>query len=314
VEAAIWGKENAGSRDSTAEAIIEARIACDPSAYYLKSEYYIGIGDTAGAIDAASAYVKAIESGEIPWCNWYVPDEAPPIFMRLAEHDFETGDFKMSLRRAKSAIEYSQDENMIGEFYAFCAECDIALKQPEKAKSDVIEAVVRGAVADAKELLPDIYPDVEPDEALKLVFEEASALAPESPKFAIVTIDDDTVAPGDAILCLDFWNPGCGPCIGEMPLLSEFAKNHAEESVRFLSVSAAPKAHFEATEYPIENWALCPSSRQAFMDMGVAAIPHFFLIDSRGHIRYNQIGAPVDTASVAALLDLLATELEVVAE
>jgi len=311
VQSAIWGKDNAGSRDSIAEAIIEARIAEDPSTYYLKSEYFDGIGDTVTAIDAAEAYAKAIESGAIPWCDWSVPDEAPPMFMRLAENDYNGSNFKSALSRAKSAIEYSEDENMIGEFYAFCAKCNVAMKQTEQAKKDIIEAVVRGAVPQAKELLPEIYPDVDPVEALKLVFEEASALAPESPRFAIVTMDDDTVAPGEVILCLDFWNPGCGPCVAEMPLLSAFAKDHVGEGIRFLSVSAAPKEHFETTAYPLENWTLCPSNRQAFIDMKVAAIPHFFLVDARGRIRYNQIGAPVDTASVAALLELLATEREV---
>jgi thiol-disulfide isomerase/thioredoxin len=310
VQSRIYEREFKGEPDSTAEAIIEARIEEEPASYYLKSEYLAGIGDNSGAVEAAQGYVDAFEHGEIPPCGWYFSSRAPEMFIRVAKDHFEKGDYQKALVRAKTAIEYVNQDDVKGRYFAFSAKCNIAMDETSSAKEDIIQAVVKGAIEESKELLPEIYPNLQPEEALKAVFVEASELAPKAPDFVITTSDGDSISPGTAILCMDFWNPGCGPCVAEMPLLSKFAGNRQDSRIRFLSITAAPSEHFQTTEYPMDNWELCPSNRQVFIDMKVGAIPHFFLVDERGHVRFNQIGAPLDTLSVGLLLDMLLAEGE----
>ncbi len=310
VKTILWNKQNRGKPDSITERIIEARIEGNPESYFFKSVYLDQVGDSVGAVAAAEGYVTALERGEIAECGWYVSNYAPQMFRRLADYNYAEGNYQTALTQARKAIEYDDMDDRIGRQYVLAAKCNVGLGKMDSAKSDIIQAVVKGAIEEAKELLPDIYPNLQPEEALKAVFVEASELAPKAPEFIVVTEGGDTISPGDAILCMDFWNPGCGPCVAEMPLLSKFAGDRQDSRIRFLSITAAPPEHFETTEYPLDNWELCPSNRQVFMDMKVGAIPHFFLVDGRGHVRFNQIGAPLDTASVGLLLDMLLAEGE----
>ncbi|MGC9315574.1 MAG: hypothetical protein ACP5G4_08155, partial [bacterium] len=310
VQSLIWENQTDGKPDSTAEVVIEALIERDPANYYLKSEYLAAIGDSSGAVKAAQGYVDAIERGEIPPCGWEFGNRGPDMFIRVAEDKIDKGNYETALELTRQGIELDNLDVRIGWQYVLAAKCNIALGQIDSAKSDIIRAVVKGAIEESKELLPDIYPNLQPEEALKEVFVEASELAPKAPDFVAVTDDGDTITPGSAILCMDFWNPGCGPCVAEMPLLSKFAGDRQDSRIRFLSITAAPSEHFETTEYPMDNWELCPSNRQVFIDMKVGAIPHFFLVDERGHVRFNQIGAPLDTLSVSLLLDMLLAEGE----
>ncbi len=311
VKTMLWDKQNRGKPDSIAERIIEARIELNPESYFFKSVYLDQVGDSIGAVAAAEGYVTALEGGRIPKCGWYVSNYAPQMFRRLADYNYGEGNYQTALTQAQKAIEYDDMDDRIGRQYVLAAKCNIAMDETASAKADIIQAVVFGAVEEVKALLPDIYSNLQPEEALKAVFAEASELAPKAPEFIVVTEDGDTISPGDAILCMDFWNPGCGPCVAEMPLLSKFAGNRANSRIRFLSITAAPSEHFETTEYPLDNWTLCPSNREVFMDMKVGAIPHFYLVDVRGHVRFNQIGAPLDTASVGLLLDMLLAEGEI---
>lgn len=311
VQSLIWENQTDGKPDSTAEVVIEALIERDPANYYFKSEYLAAIGDSSGAVKAAQGYVDAVERGEIPLCGWEFGNRGPDMFIRVAEDKIDKGNYETALELTRQGIELDNLDVRIGMQYVLAAKCNIALGQIDSAKSDIIQAVVKGAIEESKELLPEIYPNLKPEEALKAVFVEASELAPKAPDFVVVTDDGDTISPGGAILCMDFWNPGCGPCVAEMPLLSKFAGNRQDSRIRFLSITAAPSEHFETTEYPMDNWELCPSNRQVFIDIKVGAIPHFFLVDERGHVRFNQIGAPLDTASVGLLLDMLLAEGEV---
>lgn len=306
IEKVIYSGKRKGVADSLAVKILESRVERDLSAHFYFSEYFMGIGDTASALEHAKKYTQALQSGKIPRCDyWSVPRQAPEMFMRLANDEFEKNNFKRAKEHAKNAIEYEKESIKIGSAHVFISRCCIALGDTKYAKENLLNSIAYGAFAEAKELIGEVYPNVEPEKALKIIFSEAKSHAKKAPDFEIITFAGDTIRPGSQIICIDFWNPGCKPCIAEMPLLSRFAGNHATENILWLSVSNAPARHFEENSYPLKNWTLCPENNKAFNSFEVTAIPQFILVDRDGKIRYSQVGAPLDTASVRILLGLL---------
>lgn len=96
------------------------------------------------------------------------------------------------------------------------------------------------------------------------------------------------------VVILDFWASWCPPCRASMPSLDKFASEYQDKGLVMIGVSldrsASDASSFlDANNYHrlIALWGSVSDSQQVARTYGVNAIPHTFVIDRNGIIRFT---------------------------
>ena len=88
---------------------------------------------------------------------------------------------------------------------------------------------------------------------------------------------------------LEFWGTHCGPCISAIPHLNELASTYGGAETLFVSLSPEDARTIERflEKRPIKGSVAIDSERATFDAYGIRGIPHTFLIDAEGLLRWH---------------------------
>ena len=119
----------------------------------------------------------------------------------------------------------------------------------------------------------------------------------DAPHFEGVTLEgrrvDNTSLKGKVVV-LNFWFTTCGPCIGEMKELNELVRDFGDR-VRFLAFTHEPpemvRTFLESHEFDYE---IVPNAREIEESFGIGSHPTHVLIDQKGKVRWQGLGANPD--------------------
>lgn len=128
-----------------------------------------------------------------------------------------------------------------------------------------------------------------------------------APDFSLVSLENEVITLSDyrgRVVLLDFWASWCKPCVRTFPALHEIQVELADRGVDLLVVSI-DKTEEAAREYLDENgfatenilWGSLAEARAVKELFGVVGIPHTFVIDREGLIRFS--GHPVHLSAEA---------------
>ena len=118
-----------------------------------------------------------------------------------------------------------------------------------------------------------------------------------APEFSLENLEGETVALSSfvgRIVVLDFWATWCKPCIKAFPGLHDLVEQYDSSDVALLVVSL-DRIEERARDYLVENgfptdnvlWSSMEESRVVKGQYGVIGIPHTFVIDREGIIRFS---------------------------
>lgn len=100
---------------------------------------------------------------------------------------------------------------------------------------------------------------------------------------------------------LEFWGTHCGPCIAAIPHLNELVATYGNKDTLFVSLTREEPHTIERflEKRPIKGGVATDQEGAMFDAYGIRSIPHTFLIDSQGQLRWH--GHP--TSFTAELLE-----------
>jgi peroxiredoxin len=163
-----------------------------------------------------------------------------------------------------------------------------------------------------KEAAPWVIAGLVAIAVLFLVATPSDSLPVLAPDFSLETLSGETVTLSSLrgkLIILDFWASWCKPCTRTLPGLEELAARLADRDVVLLAVSLdrteGAAREYAATHDLSANSVLYGSYDEAKVVKelyGVVGIPHTFLIDREGVIRFSGGPSGVSEESVAPWL------------
>ena len=162
--------------------------------------------------------------------------------------------------------------------------CGCGAKQPAAAPE---HASTPEASAEP-ETVPEASETPEPSPEVQ----EPEEIAGYEPDFRFSTTDrdgetyDERIFAGQTLTMINFWEPWCGPCVGEMPDLEKLYQTYRDRGFLILGVYATPgmeedvDAVLEQTgaSYPILHYT------EAFDAFETGFVPTTLFVDGEGHI------------------------------
>ncbi len=86
---------------------------------------------------------------------------------------------------------------------------------------------------------------------------------------------------------VDFWATWCGPCRRSIPTLNTLASKFSDKLV-VIGISEEPAAEIRRMADPVMNYAVASDpAGTTYNELQVQAIPHAFLIDPHGIVRFE---------------------------
>ncbi|WP_460686265.1 TlpA disulfide reductase family protein [Niabella aquatica] len=94
-------------------------------------------------------------------------------------------------------------------------------------------------------------------------------------------------------LYINFWSTSCGPCIAEMPDLSQLKKRYEKKKILFIGIAPEPADELQRflKEHPFDFTIV--SSDEIFQLLGIDSYPVNFFVDKKGVIKKVSTGTPV---------------------
>ena len=100
------------------------------------------------------------------------------------------------------------------------------------------------------------------------------------------------------VILVDFWGTHCGPCVAELPRVKEAFERFHGQGFEVVGISCDTQRK-ELEEYVKQQGISWPqyfdgkqqSDNKFTVEFGIDGIPHMFLVDRKGFLRFDNVRA-----------------------
>ncbi|MFT4069509.1 TlpA family protein disulfide reductase [Paraburkholderia sp.] len=109
---------------------------------------------------------------------------------------------------------------------------------------------------------------------------------------------------------VNFWASWCGPCVEEMPALSQIQREYAKKGIQFVGLGVDSEKNIQAfltkvkVAYPIYVTGFGGADLARAFGNNAGGLPFTVVIDAKGNIRSTKLGQ-IDPAALKQTLDAL---------
>ncbi|NML33690.1 TlpA family protein disulfide reductase [Paraburkholderia antibiotica] len=111
-------------------------------------------------------------------------------------------------------------------------------------------------------------------------------------------------------IVVNFWASWCGPCVEEMPELSQIQREYAKKGIQFVGLGVDSDKNIQAflqkvkVAYPIYVIGFGGADLARAFGNNAGGLPFTVVIDAKGNIRSTKLGQ-IDAAALRKTLDTL---------
>jgi len=95
------------------------------------------------------------------------------------------------------------------------------------------------------------------------------------------------------VVVIDCFATWCGPCVGEIPHLTEIVNNYDNSEVAVISVGSSSDSEIGLRQFKKDynmDWLVARDTVGVFNKYGIQAIPTIIILDQTGNIHYQHVG------------------------
>jgi thiol-disulfide isomerase/thioredoxin len=95
------------------------------------------------------------------------------------------------------------------------------------------------------------------------------------------------------VVVIDCFATWCGPCVGEIPHLTEIVNTYDDSEVAVISVGSSSDSEVELRQFKKDysmDWLVARDTVGVFNKYGIQAIPTIIILDQTGNIHYQHVG------------------------
>ena len=90
-------------------------------------------------------------------------------------------------------------------------------------------------------------------------------------------------------LMIDFFATWCGPCLRELPELSDFKKALADRNLQVICISDEPIDKLQRIQYQVGNQLIFLRADRSLHDWGIYTYPTNYIFDANGKKIYQKV-------------------------
>ena len=111
-------------------------------------------------------------------------------------------------------------------------------------------------------------------------------------------------------IVVNFWASWCGPCVKEMPALSQLQREYAKKGIQFIGLGVDSEKNVNAflqkvtVAYPVYVTGFGGADLARAFGNNAGGLPFTVVIDAKGNVRSTKLGE-VDPAELKQTLDAL---------
>jgi thiol-disulfide isomerase/thioredoxin len=111
-------------------------------------------------------------------------------------------------------------------------------------------------------------------------------------------------------IVVNFWASWCGPCVEEMPALSQLQREYAKKGIQFIGLGVDSEKNIQAflqkvkVAYPVYVTGFGGADLARAFGNNAGGLPFTVVIDAKGNVRSTKLGQ-IDPAALRQTLDAL---------